>query len=83
MGRGKMNLSPSTCKEGTRSHPQGDCSSGGEWTVGQGGLPWATLNGDSGTAAAVHTRARAHTEQALCAEAGATKPLLARPRPGL
>lgn len=25
----------------------------------------------------------AHTEQALCAEAGATKPLLARPRPGL
>lgn len=56
MGKSKMNLSPSTCKDGTRRHPQGDCSSGGEWTVGQGGLPWAILDGDSGTAAAVHTR---------------------------
>lgn len=56
MGKGKMNLSPSTFKDGTRRHPQGDCSSGGEWPVGQGGLPWAILDGDSGTAAAVHTR---------------------------
>lgn len=65
MGKGKMNLSPSTCKDGTRRHPQGDCSSGGEWTVGQGELPWATLDGDSGTAAAVHTRAHTHRAGAV------------------